>query len=534
MIYYLFLTLSESYDCFSKNVQLNGIQSEYALYLTMDFDNESATCAQYVGMPLMATLTFENENTIPAAMTQYLSTLGNVKSLSIKFTFDSTNFFKIMENSAVNYLIVLRSQFNFAGTIPFVNHVTFDSRHCWDQVTFSVDSDFAFNISVLPLACTISKQVSVYLDYFNESWIGIPILPQAPSALPNFQTGDYFINNVKYFNTDSVFDPTNALLITNFVKFFKKNLKTQLRLRIEETDPTLYIKQVFLSTINTYSNYFTKNCYTAVNQNELQENYSFMSANTQQIFDCGQLISGAIDVKIDQIDYSDKQAAVSTKTIQLAEIKTVNGLKMDFNASIKVNDEQYQYLTLIQFIDAQGVTLQTMYFQGTSILSCFHQMQPLVYENLMCLKIYPKTTQTCKTLFQTNLTGTFRGIYTPENANDKITYFWLSQNSKIDLESNSGYQKVCYTETDESGQYQGTKATGSFNDRIKAFYNKCYMKESTCEVSFYGLKETIFMNTNQIMNYQTKSTFIWVSIAGVIAVICGISGIAFVNYRSSQ
>lgn len=101
---------------------------------------------------MKAVLNFQDV-VIPPAMSTVFQTFVAGDNLEVVFVLDVSTYDSVKENPSADFTISFGDQFYYPGTIPVIEHTSLDTRHCWDDVKFSVDRDWAFNISVKPLKC---------------------------------------------------------------------------------------------------------------------------------------------------------------------------------------------------------------------------------------------------------------------------------------------------------------------------------------------------------------------------------------------
>ncbi|CAL5983046.1 Conserved_hypothetical protein [Hexamita inflata] len=192
---------------------------------------------------------------LPQSMGQRIQQFNAVGQQIITFQFDEVTYHQVKVIKFIDYSIQFQSQEIIKGTIQNITHVSLDTRKCWDNVQFSVDRDWAFSISVVPLGCKISKSVQVSFQYYNDTWINIPIIPTSPTGpFDGYKTGDFDSQSVFFFNTSSDQDLANADLIINFVEFFKRNLNVKLRFSVEENGISSNIRLIYQRDITQFGN----------------------------------------------------------------------------------------------------------------------------------------------------------------------------------------------------------------------------------------------------------------------------------------
>ncbi|CAL5978468.1 Conserved_hypothetical protein [Hexamita inflata] len=171
-------------NCFKAPLSavLNSTRQFNRYQLFFDFN-----CSQLIDQEMTITLVFPNINLSPAvgSESQKYAFIG---PQIITFQFDTDTFNSIRLIQHAHFKISINNN-EYIGYINTIYHTVFDIQHCWEQIKFSVDYDWAFNISVVPVGCNISKNVNIFLEYFNDTWIRIPITPTDSKQLLNgYQT----------------------------------------------------------------------------------------------------------------------------------------------------------------------------------------------------------------------------------------------------------------------------------------------------------------------------------------------------------
>ncbi|CAL6106091.1 Conserved_hypothetical protein [Hexamita inflata] len=162
------------------STQLKGIKSEYNIYLSLQINQN---CNIYIGQQITASINFANI-IFPYSMNIVSQMLQTTGIIEIKFSLDELTYKLIKQISFADFTIFIGQEYQFHGTITNIQHKTVDISNCWDQVTFSADRDWAFNVSVQPLNCKIASKIQVYLEYYNITWISIPIIPSTSTQFP--------------------------------------------------------------------------------------------------------------------------------------------------------------------------------------------------------------------------------------------------------------------------------------------------------------------------------------------------------------
>ncbi|CAL6063090.1 Conserved_hypothetical protein [Hexamita inflata] len=472
MIFYI-QSLSQQFECFNENVTLVGKQSESSFYLRT---NINPNCVNYAGQEMKAVLNFQDV-VIPPAMSTVFQTFVAGDNLEVVFVLDVSTYDAVKENPSADFTISFGDQFYYPGTIPVIEHTSLDTRHCWDDVKFSVDRDWAFNISVKPLKCQISKLISVTLQYYNGSWMSIPIIPTAPTGpFSGYKTGDFNTLNVFFFNTSSDGDLVNAEKIINFVEFFKQNLNVKLRFRIEENDLSSSIQLVYQQDIVQYGNALSVVAQPLPTRCTLDTWYCFTTMqNPALVVTAFSTIPGGVSIFCQQYTYDEDKQFENQASFRLpiANFKTRKGITYQYHRTIAINETKpYYYLTFIQLQDANGKMLAGIYYSGQAQKSCFEHMQYQWFSEKVCIKAFFKDNPTCRARFLTNgVVGQFVGQEnSPSDPNDptlRKTFFWMNLNQLVTEAWFGRYNQMCMGEHDGSGTFQGQNMTyGTFSQRI--------------------------------------------------------------------
>ncbi|CAL5987916.1 Conserved_hypothetical protein [Hexamita inflata] len=509
------IIIANEFECFNENVSLIGIRAQSAFYLTT---NINTNCNRYAGQELKAVLKFQDV-TLPTNMMTTTQIFNPSGQLQVKFQLGKPEFESVLENPSAEFNISFGDQFFYPGTIPVIQHTSFDSRHCWDNVEFSVDYDWAFNISVEPLACAIATQVNVFLEYFNETWIQIPIIPTVvtpPQVFNGFQTGSFDTKNVYFYNTSSNADSTNAVLIKNFVNYFKLHMNTPMRFRVYESDPLMSIEQVFQADITNYGNAKSRACHPQAARSNLQTWYSYTTLNPNLIVDCLQTIPGGKTFYSRQYTYDEDRSFNdhSIFTLALQKFRTRLGIPFYFANTIKVNEsKQYYFITMIELRDAAGKMIAALFYQGVAVKSCYQDITTEVYDSKICLNIHTKNNQVCKAqLSSTGIIGTFSGKLDPNisDPTQRQTYFWMKMDTVLTDEWFGNYHRLCFTDAEDTGQFQGTKITGTFKSRMNSMFQKIVKEKMSFTLAFISDTELYYCTklVSYIVNDRLKYVYV--------------------------
>ncbi|CAL6083133.1 Conserved_hypothetical protein [Hexamita inflata] len=518
------LIQSNEFECFNDNVQLIGIKAESQFYLTTSINTN---CNRYAGQELKAVLTFQDTPLPPSMVTKTQIFDPSSGQLLVQFQLGKTEYESVMENPSAEFVISFGDQFFYPGTIPVIEHTTFDSRHCWDNVEFSIDYDYAFNISATPLSCPISSQVLVYLEYYNETWIQIPIIPTIPAgAFNGFKSGAFDTETVFFYNTSSSVDTANADLIINFVKFVKLHLNTKMRFRVYESDPALSIKQIYQIDIAKFGNALSKSCHPLAARANLQTWYTYTTLDPNLIVDCLQSIPGGKTFYARQYTYDVDQVVSdhSIFTVALQKFRTRLGIPFYFASTIEVNESRTYYFTvMIQLLDANSNMLQALYYSGVAQKSCYYDITTELYSSKICLKIFTKDNPVCRAqLSSTGIIGSFSGKLDPDPADPtkRKTYFWMKVDKKLPSSWFNSYQRVCFTDADDTGEYQGTKVGGNFAKRMKGLSDSILKNKISFTLPL--ITDTELYYCTKLVNSLVSSTIQYVGyIFGGMVVLVG-------------
>ncbi|CAL6098998.1 Conserved_hypothetical protein [Hexamita inflata] len=521
MLFVVF-ALSAEYQCFNEKVQLVGIESETAFYFTA---NVNQKCANYFNQKMKTVLSFQ-KFTLPTSMSTVVQFLQPGETVSVKFQLDAVNYNQIKENPSADYVISFNSQFYYPGVIPVIQHVSMDARRCWDNVRFSVDRDYAFNVSVVPLNCQIDKSISVQLEYFNISWISIPIVPTNPTGPFNgYVTGDFDISQVKFFNSSTNGDPTNALSIKKFVEYFKENINVQLRLKIQENNILQSIQFMFQAEITSFGNELSIQAQSSPTKCTIDTWYCFTQfSDHDQMLTTLNSIPGAINIHAQQYTYSqDKNFENNAQTTISIENLNDNGIQFNYGTDIEIKEEiTYLYSTFIQVIDANGKMLAGLYYQGTTQKSCFSSMLFQYYNDKVCIKTYFKDTSSCRTRFSTNsILGEFVGK--SRNINDVTKdqiYFRVIVNQQISESWIGRYNQICMTQSDQVLPTPNT----SFQRRVYNYGQFIQKQNSNDTINCYFNSDNQLTIVTNFSNNIYSKALIWMILVSVIVVI--ITGIS--------
>ncbi|CAL5983014.1 Hypothetical_protein [Hexamita inflata] len=530
-MWYIQLVQTEILKCLDipSNSQLRSQQQKFRIQLVI---NINQNCQQYIGQNMTVSLNFINI-VLPQSMGQHTQQFNAVGQQIITFQLDEATYDKVKLLQQVDYTIQFQTADIINGVVKSIIHTTLDSRSCWDDIKFSVDRDWAFNISVVPFGCQISKSIKVSLEYFNVTWINIPIIPTSPTGpFDGYKTGDFDYQSVFFFNTSSDQDLANADLIINFVEYFKLNLNVLLQFRIEEIDISSSIPLVYQQEINQYSNALslvaqplptrctldTWYCYTAIQDPTL-------------IVSTFSSIPGGVSIFSQQYTYDEDKQFENQASFRLpiASFAIRKGITYQYQETIAINETKaYYYLTFIQLQDAQGKMLAGIYYSGMAHKSCFEHMQYQWFNDKVCIQAFFKDNPTCRARFLTNgVVAQFVGQEnSPLDTNDptlRKTYFWMNLKQPVTDAWFGKYNQMCMRENDGTGLSQGQNMTyGTFSQRIYDFgkYIQRQPTNLTINCWFYSDFELDFIT--KWSNNMNSRALIWFYPAAVIMLILSI------------
>ncbi|CAL5984069.1 Conserved_hypothetical protein [Hexamita inflata] len=513
-MYYVFVQIL--LVCFD-NITLSSSLMNNAYNLTI---SPSPECSQFNNQPIIATLRFQNIQ-LPLQQVQSSLIFQSSQYLSFLFTFDKQTYSELIRNVTADFTLTVSGQ-TFVKTIPVITHTNFNGNNCWKDVEFSADNDQAFNISVTPLQCQISSKVSVYLEYFNISWIKVPIVSTITSdtQFKGFKNNNYDQANIYYFNTSSTTDSKNAQTIVNFIKYFKSNIYISLRLKIEEKDPSIKIRNTMIVQINKYDNYLSKQCILEQPRITIQSWYAYASIDSSNIVDCFQsdtrsktfnailYVYDQNNVKMSVLEYqTDMQLMRQRLGIPFYHIEQ----KKQINQNI-----DYNYVLMFQSLDYTGQMINSMYYEGIAITSCYKDMVVEFYKKQVCLKMLLFDNDVCRQqLTTTGMVGLFTGKLDPNisDPSQRETYFWYNINFKVPESWFTSYNRYCFDDNEDTGQYQGTRVSGSLENRLSRLAKG---------IQNIDLTTNFVINTNLEQFYCSKfSNVLWKSKIIHISIIFG-------------
>ncbi|CAL6093100.1 Conserved_hypothetical protein [Hexamita inflata] len=509
-MYFMRLILTQ--NCFQTPISavLKSIQqfNRYELFFDLN-------CSQFIDLEMKITLVFPNIN-LPSTVGSYIEKYTAEGPQVITFQFDSDTY-KIIQLIQQAHFIININNTEHIGYISTIYHTIFDIQQCWNKVKFSVDYDWAFNISLVPLGCSVSKYVKIFIEYFNVTWISIPIIPTDSKQLLNgYQTGGYEYNSVLYFNTSSESDHVNADLIVRFVEYFKTHFDMKLRLKVEEQDQVT-IKTIYLVDINELSNQLTEIAQPNT-QCIIDTWYSYsLLQNTSQMMSVLKSISNGFKIFAQQLLYDENQSfrIASQFSLELNKFSTRKGIAYYHNQSVVLSDQtKYYYTSFIQLQDIRGKLLASLYFSGLAFVPCFTSLQYLWFKNQVCASFFLNNTPTCVSRYNSSISGQFLG----EEANStypldpdlRKTFFYMNYYHKTDMSWFGRYNMICMDENNGSGLFQGENMTyGTFSTRIYDFgkYIQCQETNLSINVRFTTQFELEYVT--QFGNHMGLQAFTW-------------------------
>ncbi|CAL6002226.1 Conserved_hypothetical protein [Hexamita inflata] len=449
------------------------------------------------------------------------------------FKLDQNSFDNVRWNSLVSFSVYQDAIQIHKATIIDIQHVNLDTMHCWDNVQFSVDRDWAFNISVTPLGCQIQKSVVVTLEYLNDTWRSVPIVPTVPKgSFSGYKKGDFDYQNVYFFNTSSEGDKTNAKTIINFVEFFKSNFNIPLVLKIKEKN-TDKMKIVYHADIAYLGNELSQAA-SPQTQCTIDTWYCYVvTSNTANLVNVLSQIPGGVKILSQQYTYDAINFSVqSSFQLDLSKLSTRKGVRYSHGKVIELNDSTtYYYQTFLQLLDKNGKMLAGLYYSGVANVPCFRNMTYLWYNNKVCMRSYVIDSKQCRTRYESGVSATFVGQ--TNNASNVLdptlrkTFFHMN----IALKPKFGaYNQFCAGENDGDGQFQGTNMTyGTFSQRIYDLgkYIQAQPTNETINCWFQTEFELEFVTI--FCNQMGLQAFQYVIVAEIVSII--LTGAGFVIYR---
>ncbi|CAL6078820.1 Conserved_hypothetical protein [Hexamita inflata] len=498
--------------CFDSDNILYG--DKFLKQFSLTINGSDLNCQQYDGEQLSFTIQFQNSPTdiVVASTIIFKAKIQNF----VIFQLSTQDYNKILSKLTANYSIQTSSQ-KINKTIKIITHVNFQNKKCWDNVYFSVDYDWAFNISVNPLNCVISSQIAVFLEYYNQSWLQIPIIPTNVPSNQNYNgysNNSYLFSQVKYFNTSSQQDIQNSDQIKNFVNFFKTKMNTKLRLKISEIDPLLKVKITFVVNISVLSNYLSVQCVSQQPHLNMESTYSYAILSSKNIVNCFQQNSAATKFKAIYSIYDENGNFVvqSSYSTELQKMRQRLGIPFYYDF-ININQShEYSYKMMLQSLDSKNTLLNAIFFTGTAFKSCYRDFVTEFHDSKVCLKILLNDNSICKQLIITNLTGIYTGKLDP-NASDpsqRQTFYWFNVNEKVTDDWFKTHQQVCFTDKQDTGEYQGSRVAGSFRKRLQMLSDGINK----------GIPQTVALQTSYEQHYCQKfanslrgTVMLWASVA---------------------
>ncbi|CAL6041931.1 Conserved_hypothetical protein [Hexamita inflata] len=467
---------------------------------------------------------------LPHVTGQRIQQFNAVGQQIISFQFDKDTYDKVKIIKTVDYYIQFESNDIIKGTIQNITHTSLDTRKCWDNVQFSVDRDWAFNISVVPLGCQISKSVSISFQYYNDTWMNIPIIPTIPTGPFNgYKTGDFDSQSVFFFNTSSDQDLDNADLIINFVEFFKRNLNVKLRFSVEENDISSSIRLIYQRDITQFGNALSLVAQPLPTSCTIDTWYCYtIIQNPALIVSTFSSISGGVTVFSQQYTYDEDKQFENQASFRLpiASFATRKGITYQYQKTITINETKaYYYITFIQLQDAKGKMLAGIYYQGKAQKYCFEHIQYHWFSDKVCVKAFFKDNPTCRARYLTKgIVGRFSGMEnSPIDPNDpalKKTFFSMNLNQSITNAWFGRYNIMCMGENDGNGTFQGQNMTyGTFSQRIYDFGKFIQVQPTnlTINLVFHTGFEVAFITSWS--NNMIPKAFVWVYLISTIIII---------------
>ncbi|CAL6096920.1 Conserved_hypothetical protein [Hexamita inflata] len=401
-----------------------------------------------------------------------------------------------------------------------------------------LDRDWAFNVSVQPLNCKIASKIQVYLEYYNITWISIPIIPSIPTQFPykGYQQGDFDISQVFYFNTSSDVDVINSQQIIHFIEFFKTNFFIPLRLKVQENDDSK-IEVTFIANVQKLGNDLSTIAQPKLTKCVLDTWYCFTILQDPGLLaDTAKQIKGAITLYSQQYTYDeDKQfETIGTQSLVLSRYQNRIGMLYAYNQTLNINEsKQYYYLLFYQVQDIKGKMLASFYYFGTAQKPCLTHLEYQWFSDNVCVQFFMKDNPTCNNFYTTNgIVGQFVGQENdPSDINDatlRKNFFWMNINYSVTPIMFNNYNTICVGENNGSGILQGQNMTyGTFNKRIYDFgkFIQRQNRSDTINLWFSTGNEVQFIT--RWGNKMINKAFSWMYLAGFL-VIVGVGILVFI------
>ncbi|CAL6033130.1 Conserved_hypothetical protein [Hexamita inflata] len=512
-------------NCFQTPISavLKSTQQFNRYQLFFDFN-----CSQLIDQEMKITLVFPGISLSPqvGSVSQKYTSIG-AQVITFQFDIDTFNSIRLIQQAHFKIGIDSIEQVGYINTIQ---HTVFDIQHCWEQIKFSVDYDWAFNISVVPVGCDISKNVNIFLEYFNVTWISIPIIPTDSKLLLNgYQTGGYEYNKVLYFNTSSEGDPGNADQIIKFVEYFKTNFDVKLRLKVEERElDSKKIKTIYNANINELSNQLTVSAQPNT-QCIIDTWYSFtLLQNTSQMMNALKSIPNGYMIISQQHIYDELKSfsIISNFSLILSKFATRKGIMYHHNRTIQLSDQiNYYHNSFIQVQDRSGKLLASLYFSGPAYVPCFTSLQYQWFNNKVCASFFLNSTPTCVSRYSSSISGQFMGQEAnatyPLDPDLRKTFFYMNFNQMTDSSWFGRYNQICMDENNGSGQFQGENMTyGTFSKRLYDFGKYIQQQETNLSINIRFTTQFELEYVTEFGNHMEVKAFTWaiVILVGILLV----------------
>ena len=135
------------------------------------------------------------------------------------------------------FLIYFMGSLAVEGTIRLISIMTLDSTNCWSNTVLNYNLNYtntSFNVSVTPLNCKISHQVTAELqfEYATNVWHSFPIYPTPGLAGGYNDDNDYQHSQTFFFNQsmDMLHSEEERFFMRQMINSFYSNRSTAFKL----------------------------------------------------------------------------------------------------------------------------------------------------------------------------------------------------------------------------------------------------------------------------------------------------------------
>ncbi|CAL6090028.1 Conserved_hypothetical protein [Hexamita inflata] len=424
-----------------------------------------------------------------------------------------------------NYQITFGQQFTFSGTFQEMVVDLVDSRECWSIVTMNYVKDYKLIFSLTPNTCVIASDVQLFLESSldGQTWKSIFVR----------NINDFVLSTFTSITIDSsLLDSNTTTYLAKFVSGLKQNFNTTIRLKLVEIDPDF--EMIYFAKVQTISNPISLSI-LPLPVTSMTSNFIFTSFSTLKVYNYFQTypetkkIIGIIVIYQNGSYYTQNKFSIAKEAFT-----TRIGIQYRFQIPIQVNSDcQYRFFQLLEGIDSNNMSLVTLTSNGSIWLSCIKHMEIQLKTDQVCLRLQLYDTDLCLAAYPITFDTNFNLLKDPDlsDPTKRTTFVWFNFTHPIENVF-SQIETWCFDETYEINKVQGVAAVGSFESRIKQFFevfkHSQYLSISKNAVEFFNIKIVTSVDIEEM------NKIMWGTIIGVLLIVSGAIITALVNMQQQN